>query len=109
MNGYAEGLATKGILGNTISVATKGYLVKITIEETPITPGYGGGGHASTVGWNQISRKFVKVTVEINDEVFAEAKEINADVAITTNDINIEFNNDKPTVRVKHIGILNKV
>ena len=113
MTGYAEGLATKGILGNTISIATKGYLVKITIEEIPIPPSSGGGGGGLGRGeptqWSEIRRKLVKVTVEINNEVFFEEKEIDADVEITAKDVNIEFNNDKPTVRVKNIGLLNKV
>jgi hypothetical protein len=110
MIGYAEGIATKGLLGNAVSIATKGYLIKITIEETPIIPSDGGGsGRGRIVGWGDIPRKLVKVTVEINDEIFAETKEMNADVVITTDDVNIEFNNNKPTVRVKHIGLLNKV
>ena len=114
MIGYAESLATKGVLGNTISIATKGYLVKITIEEIPIPPPSGGGGGGTLAPgqptqWKDIRRKLVKVTVEINNEVFFEEKEMDADVEITAKDVNIEFNNDKPTVRVKNIGLLNKV
>lgn len=114
MAGYAEGLATKGILGNTISIATKGYLVKITIEEIPVVrPPSGGGGGGLGLGeptrWEDIERKLIKVTVEINNEIFFDEKEVDTDVVITAKDVNIEFNNDKPTVRVKNIGLLNKV
>lgn len=100
---YPHGLklASRGILGSSVGTATRGVIVRITIEEGPVSaPGFGLGRRPKSSGHTQEERKKVKVTAYISGETFTKTVIVAKDVSVTTNDIDI-IENEQGLVEIK--------
>jgi hypothetical protein len=104
-NYHAIQLSTKGILGTTVGLSTKGYIV--TIEEfiyippepEPEVPTGGHGGSS----WRrsdhrkrkQEDQKIVKITVHLSGETYEHYEYVNRDITITASDVQVEVDENK--------------
>lgn len=103
----AISIATKGILGDTASLASKGFIILgIEVIPQPTAKNLSGGGasgeyyiphHTDPPG---PKKKWVRVTFEYNDKVYRDLKYVDENVNVTSDNIEIEVIDDIPTVKI---------
>lgn len=91
---HVKSIVTKGILGNGVSLATKGIIL-IEIEQGLIRELSGGWAPPEPK-----KRFYVKVTFRYNDNIYSDIKYHNKDIRIGLDDINIDIIDSKPKVRI---------
>lgn len=108
---HATEIATKGLLsGNATNLASKGY-IHIRIEVIPVPPKKKGGSSGKMTekfGKEDKKTKIIKVIVTYKNVKYVEAKEVDIDAKVTTDDVDVKLG-EFPEITINVEGVkLNK-
>ena len=83
-----------------ITPFSSGFIISIEEIETQEIQ-LGGRGTTSRKEKNQKKQKIIRICVYINKEEYCVEKTVDEDITITTNDVLIEWNDQKPKISLK--------
>lgn len=99
MNLHATQIATKGVIGSTIGLSSKGYIIQI-VEYIPPTPKQSGGGSPGSTRrgrskWNPPDdKKIVMITVTANGQEYKSRHVVNKTLKVSISDVEIKEEED---------------
>lgn len=106
INTHAINIATKGILsGDAKVLASKGYIIGISIQEIPYYPE---GGVDLTYGAPKYAekrkkKKVIRVTVTYRGEKYIEERIVDESTKITTKDVKVNLTENVMKIAIRNI------
>lgn len=101
---HAVKIATMGRLGAVVGTATRGHILRICIQEIPITITNPFGGSSWRRSRRDIYKKKIRVSIYAYGRTFVQEKIVDSDVNVKVEDIHVkELGNKKISIEIKDI------
>ncbi len=104
-------LATRGILNNkSVVIPTAGFLI-LNVQVAPVVIKKHGGVVGLPLGYPEPKtpdkKYYIKVIFQLDDKIYTDIKYINKNIKISSKDIEIEIEDNKPKVKIHFLDDVN--